>query len=239
MYVKNANELLNHGETELRRMLLDAIEFALDSVDPYRLMKELFRLNGDLLEIGDLQFDLHRTERIYVLGAGKASFPIAKALEETLGNRISDGLITVKDDETGTLSKIKVRRAGHPIPNEAGYSAAQEIVKIASAARHNDLYLAVFTGGSSALMPYPAEGISLEDKRQVTRSIKDRLRSSFNVAVAELDPSPLWNQATIGVVSVSDSRDYLDGLMKNVERAATRIANNAGAEVTDSFVEFL
>ncbi|MGD0416635.1 MAG: DUF503 domain-containing protein [Terriglobales bacterium] len=80
---------------------------------------------------------------------------------------------------------------------------------------------------------------SLKDKRQVTRSLKDRLRSSFNVAVAELEPSPLWNQATIGVVSVSHSRDYLDGLMKNVERAATRIANNAGAEVTDSFVEFL
>ena len=80
---------------------------------------------------------------------------------------------------------------------------------------------------------------SLKDKRQVTRSLKDRLRSSFNVAVAELDPSLLWNQATIGVVSVSHSRDYLDGLMKNVERQAARIANNAGAEVTDSFVEFL
>jgi uncharacterized protein YlxP (DUF503 family) len=80
---------------------------------------------------------------------------------------------------------------------------------------------------------------SLKDKRQVTRSLKDRLRSSFNVAVAELDPSPLWNHATIGVVSVSHSRDYLDGLMKNVERAATRIANNAGADVTDSFTEFL
>ena len=80
---------------------------------------------------------------------------------------------------------------------------------------------------------------SLKDKRQVTRSLKDRLRASFNVAVAELDPSLLWNQATIGVVSVSHSRNYLDGLMKNVERAATRIANNAGAEVSDSFVEFL
>jgi uncharacterized protein YlxP (DUF503 family) len=80
---------------------------------------------------------------------------------------------------------------------------------------------------------------SLKDKRQVTRSLKDRLRSSFNVSVAELDPSPLWNQATIGIVSVSHSRDYLDGLMKNVERAAMRITNNAGAEVSDSFVEFL
>jgi hypothetical protein len=57
--------------------------------------------------------------------------------------------------------------------------------------------------------------------------------------VAELDPGPLWNSAVIGVVSVSHSRDYLDGLMKNVERAAMRIANNAGAEVSDSFVEFL
>lgn len=80
---------------------------------------------------------------------------------------------------------------------------------------------------------------SLKDKRQVTRSLKDRLRGSFNVSVAELEPSPLWNHATIGVVSVSHSRDYLDGLMKNVERAATRIANNAGADVTDSFVEFV
>jgi uncharacterized protein YlxP (DUF503 family) len=79
---------------------------------------------------------------------------------------------------------------------------------------------------------------SLKDRRQVVRSLKDRLRASFNVSVAELDPSDVWNRATIGVVSVSHSRDYLDGLMKNVERAATRIANNHGADVADSFVEY-
>ena len=80
---------------------------------------------------------------------------------------------------------------------------------------------------------------SLKDKRQVVRSLKDRLRASFNVSVAELEPSPVWNRATIGVASISDSRDYLDGLMKNVERAATRIANNHGADIADSFVDFL
>ena len=80
---------------------------------------------------------------------------------------------------------------------------------------------------------------SLKDRRQVVRSLKDRLRTSFNVSVAELDSSELWNRATIGVVSVSRSRDYLDGLMKKVENAATRIANNHGADVADSFVEFL
>jgi uncharacterized protein YlxP (DUF503 family) len=79
---------------------------------------------------------------------------------------------------------------------------------------------------------------SLKDKRQVVRSLKDRLRGTFNVSVAELEASSLWNRATIGVVSISDSRDYLDGLMKNVERQATRIANNHGADVADSFVEY-
>jgi uncharacterized protein len=80
---------------------------------------------------------------------------------------------------------------------------------------------------------------SLKDKRQVVRSIKDRLRANFNVAVAELDATDLWQRATIGVVSISDSRDYLSGLMSNVERQVTKIANNNGAEVTDAFVEFL
>jgi len=79
---------------------------------------------------------------------------------------------------------------------------------------------------------------SLKDRRQVVRSVKDRLRASFNVSVAELDASGLWNRATIGAVSISDSRDYLEGLMKKVEAAATRIANNHGADVADSFVEY-
>jgi hypothetical protein len=80
---------------------------------------------------------------------------------------------------------------------------------------------------------------SLKDRRRVLRSLKDRLRSGFNVSVAELSPSELWQTATLGVVAISSSRHYLDGLMKQVESAATRIANNHGAEVTDAFVDFL
>jgi uncharacterized protein YlxP (DUF503 family) len=80
---------------------------------------------------------------------------------------------------------------------------------------------------------------SLKDKRQVTRSLKDRLRASFNVAVAEVEVTDLWQRATIAIVSVSESRDYLEGLMKNVESAATRTANNCGAEIVDSFLDFV
>ena len=80
---------------------------------------------------------------------------------------------------------------------------------------------------------------SLKDKRQVVRSVKDGLRRHFNVSVAEIDPSDAWQRATLGVVSISSSRDYLDGLMRNVERFAVRVANNSGGEVTDSFLDFL
>jgi hypothetical protein len=80
---------------------------------------------------------------------------------------------------------------------------------------------------------------SLKDKRQVVRSLKDRLRNSFNISIAEIDVTDLWQRATLGVVSISPSRDYLEGLMRNVEQAATRQANNLGAEVVDSFMDYL
>jgi uncharacterized protein YlxP (DUF503 family) len=80
---------------------------------------------------------------------------------------------------------------------------------------------------------------SLKDKRQVVRSVKDGLRAHFNVAVAEVESSEAWQRATVGVVSISDSRDYLEGLMRNVERHAMRVANNSGGEITDSFLDFL
>jgi len=80
---------------------------------------------------------------------------------------------------------------------------------------------------------------SLKDKRQVVRSLKDRLRNSFNISIAEIDVTDLWQRATLGVVSISSSRDYLDGLMRNVEREAIRLANNNGAEIVDSFVDYV
>ena len=80
---------------------------------------------------------------------------------------------------------------------------------------------------------------SLKDRRHVVRSLKDKLRTGYNVSIAELDSAELWNRATIGVVSISSSKSYLEGLMKNVERQAVRIANNGGAEILDSYIEYL
>jgi uncharacterized protein YlxP (DUF503 family) len=99
--------------------------------------------------------------------------------------------------------------------------------------------------GSGAEMPIAVltleiriEGAqSLKDKRQVLRSLKDKLRGGFNVSVSELEQTDLWQRATVGVAAISNSRDYLAGLMQQVERAASRIANDNGAEIVDSFME--
>jgi uncharacterized protein YlxP (DUF503 family) len=80
---------------------------------------------------------------------------------------------------------------------------------------------------------------SLKDRRQVVRSLKVKLRHGFNISVAELDEAVTWQSATIGVVAISNSRDYLSGLMRQVENAAVRIANDLGAQVADSWCTFL
>jgi uncharacterized protein len=80
---------------------------------------------------------------------------------------------------------------------------------------------------------------SLKDRRQVVRSLKEKLGHSFNISVAELDEAVTWQSATIGVTAISNSRDYLSGLMRQVENAAVRIANDLGAQVVDSWCAFL
>jgi hypothetical protein len=80
---------------------------------------------------------------------------------------------------------------------------------------------------------------SLKDRRQVIRSLKDRLRHGFNLAIAELDSSEIWNRATLGIAVISGSRSYLTGQLQQIDQAAHRITQSLGAEVTDSYAEFL
>ena len=80
---------------------------------------------------------------------------------------------------------------------------------------------------------------SLKDRRQVVRSMKDKLQQGFNVSVAELDEAVTWQRAILGVAAISASRDYLRGLMDQLERSATRLAAEHGAEVTDAWWDFL
>ena len=80
---------------------------------------------------------------------------------------------------------------------------------------------------------------SLKDRRQVVRSIKDKLRHSFNLSIAELDQALVWNRATLGIVAISGSSSYLLGQMHEIDRAAQRMATSLGADIIDSFSEII
>jgi uncharacterized protein len=80
---------------------------------------------------------------------------------------------------------------------------------------------------------------SLKDRRHVVRSMKDQLRQNFNISVAEMDEAVTWRSATIGIVAISRSRDYLHGLIEEVERSARRMANELGAELADTFWDYV
>jgi uncharacterized protein YlxP (DUF503 family) len=80
---------------------------------------------------------------------------------------------------------------------------------------------------------------SLKDRRQVVRSLKDKLRHGFNISIAEVDDANLWNRATLGVVAISGSSAYLAGQMREIDDALHRLTNGLGAEIVDSYVEIL
>lgn len=80
---------------------------------------------------------------------------------------------------------------------------------------------------------------SLKDRRQVVRSLKEKLAHAFNISIAELDEAVTWQSATIGIVAISASRDYLSGQMQQIERAANRIVNDLGAQVCDAWWQFV
>jgi len=167
MYIQNRNELVSHGYKKGREAVIDIIEHALQAVDPYRATRELVRLEGSILSVGNLNFDLSKRGAIYLLGMGKATFPIAKAMEEILAERITEGLIIVKEGQKGDLKKVKVREASHPLPDSRGLEAAKEMRAIAERARKGDIVFCAITGGSSALAPLPVPGVSLEEKRKI------------------------------------------------------------------------
>ncbi len=80
---------------------------------------------------------------------------------------------------------------------------------------------------------------SLKDRRQVVRSLKEKLAHAFNISVAEMDEAVTWQSATLGIAAISASRDYLSGQMQQIEQAANRIASDLGAQIVDIWWQFV
>jgi hydroxypyruvate reductase/glycerate 2-kinase len=168
-YFRNYDLLLSHGNSHLRKEALDILNAGLLRADPGKATRGLVRLDGGRIVIGGRSYDLDEFRNVYVIGAGKASFPIAAALDDILGKRIAGGIVICKNGQEGHLENVDVRLASHPIPNEDGMRAAEDVFALAKRTGPGDLVFACVTGGSSALMPLPIPEISLSDKKIANR----------------------------------------------------------------------
>ena len=116
--IKNYDELLRSGDISSRKIVLDIAEYTLKRLDSYERIKSIMRLEGANLVIGERSWDLSKKRHVYFIGAGKACNAMAKAVDEILGDYLTDGIAVVKIYEpSDKYRKIRVRVGGHPLPN--------------------------------------------------------------------------------------------------------------------------
>ncbi len=160
--IKNRDEILSFGDVEAKDIALQIVEHVIAKADPYRIVKETVEVEGSKIVVEGKSFEIRGD--IYVVAIGKASCPMAKAIEELLGDKIKEGVVITKYGYSMPLSKMEVIEAGHPIPDENSVRGAEKAIEIAKKVGKNDMLIVLVSGGGSALFVMPEDGISLEDK---------------------------------------------------------------------------
>jgi len=163
---------VNKGNRKLGEDARAVFEAGLAAADARKAVERVVSITerGELV-VGPLSRRLEDIENIYVVGAGKAAWPMASALEDIIGPRISGGDVTTKCSHGGPLRFVSISEAGHPVPDEAGVSGAKTILGTAEAAGPDDLVVCLVSGGGSSLMPLPVANVTLEDKQLLTKKL--------------------------------------------------------------------
>jgi hydroxypyruvate reductase/glycerate 2-kinase len=166
--IANSAELAATGMPELRALALRVATAGLVACDAGRATSEAMALTDEGIAIDGREYPLKPEARVIVVGSGKATLAIAGALEELLGERIEGGVAVVRHaEDTIALERIEVLTADHPLPSERSAVAARRILGLVDGLGPDDLVLAAFTGGSSALTSLPPEGVSQAEKRRL------------------------------------------------------------------------
>jgi glycerate-2-kinase len=152
-------------EINRRKAVLEIFLASVESVKPDNLIHKFMQLNKNILQIDEIAFDLSAIKNIYVVGAGKASAIMAKAVESVLGSRITSGQIVTKYDHAVPLKFIGLTEAGHPVPDENGLNGTARIISIVDKAGEDDLVICLISGGGSALLTDVPEGCTLEEMK--------------------------------------------------------------------------
>jgi glycerate 2-kinase len=167
--IRNFDRLTDHGDAESRRLVLTIAERTLERLDAYNRIKSIMSFDGRTLTVGTRHWDLDAKRNVYLVGAGKACNAMARAVDEVLGDRLTRGIAIVKvSEEADVFNRTEVYVGGHPLPNEEGQRASLAILKLVDQAGSDDLFIGVVSGGSSALMSCPINGVSLQDEMDAT-----------------------------------------------------------------------
>lgn len=157
----------------LRGVATRIFQAGLDAADPAVAVGRSLRLEEDAVEIGPAGTPVRRLDRdevrqVVVVGAGKAAAAMGRAVEAALGRLVAGGLLVTTRGQGIDLDRVRVVEASHPLPDRSGEVAAAEVARLVSAAGEGDLVLVLLSGGGSALLPLPAEGVTLADKVRTT-----------------------------------------------------------------------
>ena len=177
-FVKNYDEILNSSPNDsirsLRKLALDCLEIGISSVLPRKMIEKTIILDNTILSIGSNQYDLKKYDSIYIIGGGKASAEMVFSIEQMLksvNNLSYKGIINVPIGtpykKLDLSDKIMINEANHPIPNEMGLIGTKNMIDLVKKSTINDLFIILISGGGSALLTLPKNGITLEDLKQV------------------------------------------------------------------------
>lgn len=160
--------LAMESDEQLAAPVREIFQSALDAVDPYLAVLKAVTVEANHLRLGGATYNLADFKRVFVIGAGKATARMSLAIEELLGERLNGGLVIVKHGHSAPLAKIEQIEAAHPVPDQAGEEGARRVLALARAADSGTLLLCLLSGGASALLVAPAEGLTLQDKQLTT-----------------------------------------------------------------------
>lgn len=168
MKIRNHEQIIENGvddkNRKARRDVLEILNYALLSVDPYNAVETVIK-DDKTLEINGKIFDLQDYKNIYLVGLGKASIGMSQAICYNI-NIERGALVTNDKSQSLDESNISVNVGGHPIPNEGSLKGADEILKIVEKCDENDLLIVLISGGGSALFTRPR--VSLNDLKKIT-----------------------------------------------------------------------
>jgi hydroxypyruvate reductase len=166
--------LLTHSLTTHPKgeKITNILASSLNAVDPYKAVRRFMKRHNFRLEIGECNYDLETIEHVYVIGFGKASYPMTVSAIDILEDYFTQGIAIVKSKEdrpSHVHPSLSIFEASHPVPDERSIAGAHSIIELLSRTTKHDLVIFLISGGGSSLLTAPVNNINLDDLQRLSR----------------------------------------------------------------------